>query len=266
MSILAAATLTRRELVRFVREKSRMIGVIASPIVFWGVIGSGLNRSFQHAGLSTDMTYLEYFFPGSVILIVLFAAIFSSISVIEDRKEGFLQSVLVAPVSRWNIVLGKVAGITLLSLAQGIVFLIFAPWVIPGTTAGSFFLSALVLTCISFGLSSLGFFMAWSMDSTQGFHAIMNLLLVPLWMLSGALFPASGASSWVSTIMNWNPLSYGLAAFRMSLYGLNPQYTVGLPSFWTSMIVMILFAVVAAGLAVWRVTVRERGSVFEEGA
>ena len=110
MTILPAATLTRRELVRFIREKSRMIGVIASPIVFWGVIGSGL---------STDMTYLEYFFPGSVILIVLFAAIFSSISVIEDRKEGFLQSVLVAPVSRWSIVLGKVAGITLLSLAHG---------------------------------------------------------------------------------------------------------------------------------------------------
>ena len=264
MNILPVATLIRRELVRFVREKSRMIGVIASPILFWGVIGSGLNRSFQHTGLAIQMTYLEYFFPGSVILIVLFAAIFSSISVIEDRKEGFLQSVLVAPVSRWNIVLGKVLGITILSLGQGIVFLIFAPWVVPNTTPGSFFLSALILALLSFGLSSLGFFIAWLMDSTQGFHAIMNLLLVPLWMLSGALFPASGASGWVNVLMTWNPLSYGLAALRMSLYGLDPHYTAGLPSFGTCMLVTVGFSILAAGCAVWRVQKRERG--FPVGA
>lgn len=264
VTLLPAATLVRRELVRFLRERSRMIGVIASPILFWGVIGSGLNRSFQHTGLATGMNYLEYFFPGSVTLIVLFAAIFSSISVIEDRKEGFLQSVLVAPVTRLNIVLGKVGGITILALVQGLVFLIFAPLILPNVTAGSFFLAALVLGILSFGLSSFGFLIAWTMDSTQGFHAVMNLLLVPLWMLSGALFPASGASGWVASLMAWNPLSYGVAAVRMSLYGLDPHYMTDMPPFGVSVAITVLFALASSGLAVWRVTKRERGSTAGE--
>src|SRR5229473_5426604 len=100
---LAAMTLCRREMVRFYRQRSRMIGVIGSPLVFWFLIGSGLGGSFRHPNAPPDMNYLEYFFPGTIVLIILFTAIFSTISIIEDRKEGFLQSVIVAPVPRASI-------------------------------------------------------------------------------------------------------------------------------------------------------------------
>ncbi len=264
MIILPALTLIRREVLRFVRERSRMVGVVASPILFWLVIGSGLNRSFQQEGSSGDLNYLEYFFPGSVVLIVLFAAIFSSISVIEDRKEGFMQSVLVAPISRISIAMGKVIGITILASLQGTVLALASPLVIPETTVGSLILTIVTLFVMALGLSSLGFTLAWSMSSTQGFHAVMNLLLIPMWMLSGALFPSSGASTWVAVIMKWNPLTYGVAAIRESLYGLRPEHVQGLESFSNSLVILVAFAACTSGAAVWRVSLRERGTTIAE--
>jgi ABC-2 type transport system permease protein len=262
MTLLPVITLIRRELLRFVRERSRMVGVIASPILFWLVIGSGLNRSFQEQGSAVGVNYLEYFFPGSVVLIVLFAAIFSSISVIEDRQEGFMQSVLVAPISRLSIAMGKVIGITLLASLQGAVLLIVAPLVIANTTVGSLLLTVVTLSLLALGLSSLGFAIAWLMSSTQGFHAIMNLLLIPMWMLSGALFPASGATEWVAAIMRWNPLTYGVTAVRESLYSLRPHYTNNLTEYWTSVVVLVAFAGTAAALAAWVVSRREKGAAL----
>lgn len=264
-NILPVIALIRRELLRFVRERSRMVGVVASPILFWIVIGSGLNRSFQLEGSAGEINYLEYFFPGSVVLIVLFAAIFSSISVIEDRKEGFMQSVLVAPISRFSIAAGKVIGITILASVQGTLLVLASPLIIPETTVGSLILTVATLFVIALGLSSLGFALAWSMSSTQGFHAIMNLLLIPMWMLSGALFPASGASTWVATIMQWNPLTYGVAAVRESLYGLRPQHLQGLEGFGTSLLILLLFAAGTSAAAVWRVAHRERGTSIVKG-
>src|ERR1041384_6795264 len=123
--LLPAFTLWWREVVRFYRQRTRVVGVIASPILFWLVIGSGFGRSFR-AG-TTDQHYLDYFYPGALIMIVLFTSIFTMMSVIEDRKEGFLLSVLVAPISRTVIVLGKVLGGTTLAAVQGMIFLAFAP-------------------------------------------------------------------------------------------------------------------------------------------
>jgi len=249
----AIRVLFQRELLRFVRQRSRMIAVIVSPMLFWIVIGSGLNRSFHYPGSSGAMTYLEYFYPGTLVLVVLFASIFSSISIIEDRRDGFLQSVLVAPISRAGIVLGKVAGITVLAALQGAVFLAAAPAVIDSTTAGSMVLTFVLLLVVAFGLSSLGFLIAWSMDSTQGFHAVMNLLLVPMWLLSGALFPVSGSSPWVAEVMRWNPLTYGVAATRRALYGLAPGAGADLPGFGTSFLVLSLFTIIVLTVAIRRV-------------
>src|ERR1700748_3193035 len=126
--ILPAFTLWWRECVRFYRQRSRVVGVLASPLVFWLVIGSGFGTSFR-GGDSAGQHYLDYFYPGALIMIVLFTSIFTMMSVIEDRKEGFLLSVLVAPVPRTSIVLGKVLGGTTLAAVQGLVFLAFAPLV-----------------------------------------------------------------------------------------------------------------------------------------
>lgn len=256
----AAITLARREVLRFIRQRSRMIGVIASPILFWIVIGSGLNNSFQYPGGPVEMSYLEYFYPGTLVLVVLFSAIFSSISIIEDRSQGFLQSVLVAPISRMSIVLGKVLGITILAILQAGIFLLAAPIIVPEVTAGSLVLTLLVLMLVAFGLSTLGFLIAWSMDSTQGFHAIMNLLLVPMWLLSGALFPSSGSSPWVAFIMQWNPLMYGVTACRRALYGLGPHVGPDFPSFGISVAILFLFWLLVLTFAVLRVQKRQRSS------
>src|ERR1700688_4382671 len=127
--LLPAFTLWWREIVRFYRQKSRVVGVLASPLVFWIVIGSGFGTSFRSGGGPGQQHYMDYFYPGALIMIVLFTSIFAMMSVIEDRKEGFLLSVLVAPVPRSAIVLGKVLGGTTLSAIQGLVFLAFAPFV-----------------------------------------------------------------------------------------------------------------------------------------
>ncbi len=243
--LLPAWTLCQRELVRFYRQKSRIIGVIGSPILFWFFIGSGLGNSFRHAGTGSDSTYLEYFFPGTIILVILFTAIFSTMSIIEDRREGFLQSVLVAPVPRVSIALGKILGGTTLALLQAVILLVIAPFIGIQMTPSSFAMTVLALFLVAFALTGLGFIIAWKMDSTQGFHAIMNLFLVPLWLLSGALFPASGAAGWLQRVMTWNPLSYGVEAVRESLYLGAGQRSGELASLPVCLAVTALSAIIA---------------------
>src|SRR6516165_9431432 len=210
-------SLWKREVVRFYRQRSRVVGVIASPILFWLVIGAGFGTSFRSNGAG-GQHYLDYFFPGALIMIVLFTAIFTMMSVIEDRKEGFLLSVLVAPVSRSVIVLGKVLGGATLATLQGLIFLVFAPALAVHFTLASFAMTVLVIFLMAFSLTALGFIIAWPMDSTQAFHAIINLFLIPLWLLSGSLFPLSGASMWIRAVMLINPLTYGTEALRSLLF------------------------------------------------
>lgn len=216
---LAVWSLTVRDVLRFVRQRSRIVGALGSPILFWFVIGSGLGRSFQGSSGGGAGGYLEYFFPGTLALIILFTAIFSEISVIEDRQEGFLQGVLVAPVPRSAIVLGKVMGGAVLALVQACLFLLVAPLANVPMHVSTLGPVVGILALLAVGLTGLGFLIAWSLDSVQGFHAIMNLFLIPMWLLSGALFPAAGASGWIRVLMAINPLTYGVEALRLSLYG-----------------------------------------------
>jgi ABC-2 type transport system permease protein len=239
--ILPAFTLWWREVVRFYRQRTRVVGVIASPVVFWLVIGSGFGNSFNSGG--SDQHYLHYFYPGALIMIVLFTSIFTMMSVIEDRKEGFLLSVLVAPVSRSAIVLGKVLGGTTLATVQGLIFLVFAPLVGVHLSLASFLLVVVTVFLVSFALTALGFAIAWPMDSTQAFHAIINLFLIPLWLLSGALFPLSSASGWLRVLMEANPLTYGVEALRELLYPASGGMLV------ESMATLILFSLFMFGIA-----------------
>ncbi len=240
---LPSFTLWWREVVRFYRQRSRVVGVIASPLLFWLVIGSGFGSSFR-SGNASGQHYLEYFYPGALIMIVLFTSIFTMMSVIEDRKEGFLLSVLVAPVPRSAIVLGKVLGGTTLSTIQGLIFLIFAPLLGIHLDVVQLLLIVLVIFLVSFSLTALGFAIAWPMDSSQAFHAIINLFLIPLWLLSGALFPLSGASGWLKVLMEINPLTYGVEALRDLLYPASTP-VFSLPE---SMATLLLFTLFMFGL------------------
>src|SRR5947209_10888699 len=151
---LPALSLCKRELVRFLRQRHRIIGALATPIVFWLLIGAGMGRSFRFEGLPGGGNYLQYFFPGTVLMILLFTAIFSTISIIEDRREGFLQSVLVAPVSRMSIVLGKVLGGTVLAFGQATIFLLLAPTVHIHLSVIGIILSLLMMAILAFSLTA----------------------------------------------------------------------------------------------------------------
>ena len=250
--VLPAFTLWWREIVRFYRQKTRVVGVLASPLVFWLLIGSGFGTSFRSGGGPGQQHYLDYFYPGTLIMIVLFTSIFTMMSVIEDRKEGFLLSVLVAPVPRSAIVLGKVLGGTTLSAVQGMIFLIFAPFAGVHLDPVQVLLVAVVVFLVSFSLTALGFAIAWPMDSSQAFHGIVNLFLIPLWLLSGALFPLAGASGWIKVIMRLNPLTYGVEALRSLLYP-GAETSFPLPS---AMATLVLFSLVMFGLALLMVNRR----------
>ncbi len=243
-ALVPTLSLWWREIVRFYRQRSRVIGVIASPVLFWVVIGSGFGTSFRGGAGAGNQHYLDYFFPGALIMIVLFTSIFTMMSVIEDRKEGFLLSVLVAPVHRSVIVLGKVLGGTTLSAVQGLVFLAFAPALGVHFSLVQFGLIVAAVFLTSFALTALGFAIAWPMDSTQGFHAVINLFLIPLWLLSGALFPLSGASGWMRLLMRINPLTYGTEALRALLFPASAAFPVS-----TSLMVLIAFSLAMFVLA-----------------
>ena len=244
----AVRALAGRELVRFFRQRSRLIGAVAQPVLFWILFGAGLHGSFTPPDWApAGLSYQRYFFPGVAVMIVLF-----TISVIEDRREGFLQGVLVAPVSRLSIVLGKVLGGAAIAWLQAGLFLALAPTQgMPLSFPGIVWV-LLFLALLSIGLTSLGFLLAWRLDSTQGFHAIMSVFLFPMWLLSGAFFPPA-ESGWLAWIMRLNPLTYGVAGLRRLLY--LPEtlpVTAGLPAWGVCLAVTLAFTVVCVVLAAWQ--------------
>lgn len=241
---LTIYTLWLREVVRFYRQPARVMGALGTPLIFWVFIGSGFGSSFQAVteGGKSSSHYLYYFFPGTVLLILLFTSIFSTFSLIQDRQSGFLQGVLVSPASRLSLMLGLMAGGATLAFVQALLFLIFIPalgFSLSYSAWGSL-LGALALN--SFALTAFGFLMAWKINSVQGFHSIMNLLLMPLWFLSGALFPPSGAPGWIQWAMKANPLHYGLAALREPLY--TNEASAYWPSYAASLLVVLMFGFV----------------------
>lgn len=256
---LAAATLTAREWNRFIRQPNRVFGAIGQPIIFWLLFGVGLGSTFRLAGdNAAGLSYREYFFPGSLVLILLFTAIFSTISIIEDRREGFLQSVLVAPIPRWSMVLGKILGGSLIALVEGLVFLALGLTLNLSVTALSLGAIVVLIAVISLALTSLGFVIAWRMDSTQGFHAVMSVFLMPMWLLSGAFFPPpplEADMSWparaLAIVMQLNPLTYSLAALRRLMYaGIeNAPLPADTPSLTVGWIVTLAFAAIMFAMA-----------------
>lgn len=245
--VLPAATLWWRECVRFYRDRVRAFSSIVTAVLFWVLIGFGLGGSFAPQGMPPGMGSIEYLYPGTIVFVVLLTAIVGTFSLIEDRREGFLQGVLVAPVPRASIVMGKVLGGATIAVVQGALLMVVAPLVgIPYHGTG-IALALLALFLIAFAFTALGFVLAWRMESIQGFHGIVNLILMPMWFLSGALFPMGGAARGLEILMRANPVTYGLAAFRESLYASAAAGPVAPAYAWT---VSVAFAVLAFGLAV----------------
>ena len=265
--VAAAWMLAKREWVRFFRQRNRVSAAILQPLLFWLLFGTGLRGSFEVAG---EQDFLQFFLPGTIGLIVLFTAIFATISVIEDRREGFMQAVLVAPVGRWPVLAGKVLGGSAIAWAQAVVFLALV--YLFGTAAISWTLLPLLvlLAIVAIAMCSLGMIVAWPMDSTQGFHAIMMLGLMPMWLLSGSFFPIpafgedTSVGQWIlGSVMRANPLSYSMVELRRLIY---PQVDYAAAAFapqpaicWT---VTIGFAVGTTLIAWWLMRGSRRADVI----
>lgn len=249
--------LAKREFTRFIRQPHRVIGSLGQPILFWIFLGAGFSGNFTPAGLG-DMTYLEYFFPGVLMMLILFASIFSTITVIEDRDQGFLQGVLVAPVPRLAIVLGKVLGGSSIALFQALLLLLAVPFLDLPLTAGGLALVVMGMVLSSVGYTALGFSIAWPMRSTAGFHAIMMIFLMPLWLLSGALFPMGGAPGWLQVVMTLNPVAHAMTVLRTPFYlGLDAladrDYQIGLT-------VVVIWVILGLWISARRVSRRDVGA------
>lgn len=247
--LATVSVLVRRDLLRFFREKPRLVGALLQPLVFWLVIGMGFAPTFRLAG-AEGLGYLEFFYPGIVLMVVLFAAIFTTMSVIDDRHEGFLQAVLVAPGSRTALVLGKVLGSSAVALAQGALFLLLAPAAGFSLLAIGWPLLIASLTLVAIALTATGFTLAWWLDSSSSYHVVMGMLLIPLWILSGAMFPAARSVPMLAAVMKANPIAYAVDAMRLALYGQAAPAALGLGTAWVDLAVVALFAAVALGAAV----------------
>lgn len=214
-----ARVLVARDLRLFFTQRSRVFGALAQPLLFWLILGTGLAPSFRMPGAENGPGYMEFFFPGVVLMMLLFTSISSTMSVIEDRHQGFLQGVLAAPGSRAAIAIGKSVGGALVGLLHAVLLLLLMP------LAGYPYLDAnwiaviLSLSLASLGLTAVGFVIAWRLDSSQGYHIVMSVVLLPLWVLSGALFPLESTHPVMIWIGRLNPMSYAVKAFRDGLSG-----------------------------------------------
>jgi ABC-2 type transport system permease protein len=248
--LLPVYSLWLRDMRHFVRRRSRVIGSIGQPVVIWALLAAGFAGSVD-ASYTGGADYGAFFFPGVLLLITVFTSMFSTMSVIEDRKSGFMQGVLASPASRGALLWGKMLAGSTLSLIQAAVLFALLPVAGIPVSFEAAGVSALLVAAAGLILTSLGLLIAWHMQSTQGFHAIMNLLLMPMWVLSGALFPVAGASDWLAAIIRLNPMYYVTSLFHAAFFLGSGTTVAGSPDIVTASIVALL-----SGAAVYVATLR----------
>ena len=234
----AILMLCERDLARFVRERAQLYGSLARTVVWLFVLGAGLRGSITVPG---NVSYLAYVFPGMLAMAIIFTSLQSAVGVIFDREFGFLKEILVAPVPRSSIVIGKaLAGATIATI-QGVIIFLFAPFagVHPGALALLASVGVMLLTGL--GLTAVGLLFAARMTSFEGFGTINNFIVLPLYFTSGAQFPLDRAPQWMQTLARFNPLVYAVDLLRGLLVGLwsfDPRL---------DLLVLVGFAIVALG-------------------
>ncbi len=251
--IYPVGILAHREIIQFFRDRARVFGSVVQVVGIWLIMGFGFQSSFTVPGTPVqDMGYIDYLFPGMLMLVVLFSAIFGSMSLVEDRQTGFLHAALIAPLPRSVLSLGTMAGGTLLAFAQAALLLLALPLTDLSPSLTELLATMGILLVVSFTFTAVGSIFAWRVKTTRGFHAVMNVLLMPLWVLSGALFPASGAHPVVRILININPVSYAVNALRTALHpGSIPH--VGMATFGPSLAItvgtaLVIFLIATIGM------------------
>jgi ABC-2 type transport system permease protein len=252
-----------RDLLRWWRDRPRIIVSLAQPLLFLIVFGVGLGSSLGGgfgAGTAGSVDYAQFVFPGVVGMAVLFSAIFGAMSIVWDREFGFLKEILVAPIDRSAVAIGKALGGATQALFQGLILLVLAPFLGVELTVGSVLLLIPFIFVLAFALSAMGVALASRMKSMQGFQVVMNFLVMPMFFLSGSLFPLSGLPDWMSVVTRLDPVTYGMDPIRRILLGASLPVgagdQLGLTVFgWTlpigiEAIVLLAFGAAMLGLAV----------------
>jgi ABC-2 type transport system permease protein len=214
-----------RDLLRFMQERARLIASFAMPLLFLVIFGAGFNRVI--GAMAPGVDFIQFMYPGIMAMSILMSSLMSGLSIVWDREFGFLKEVLVAPLSRTGIVLGKASGTAVIALGQGFVILVLAP--IVGVKLNAMMVVKLIplLILVSLSLSSLGILMASRMRSQQGFQMLMQIIIMPLVFLSGVFFPVNNVPTWLEVISKINPLTYGIDAIRQVFLSVNLAPAVG---------------------------------------
>jgi len=244
-SYKAVYVIVLREFTRFFRQKGRLVVTIARPLLWLVIVGSGFSRIISLPG---DLDYRQFILPGIVGMTILFSSVFSTITVVWDREFGFLREMLVAPISRFTIVVGKLLGGTALSLFQGAVLIAFAPLFGLSVSAVQYVWMFFLMALVALSITALGLFIASFLKSLEGFNVIMNFVVLPMFFLSGALYPVNTLPAALRHLTLLNPLSYGVDSFKHILLrtggGMAGEF-----SFTLDIVALCLFSMVMITLA-----------------
>ncbi len=215
----SAAALTSREMLRLSRQPTRLLTALALPLIVWVLAGAGLADSFSdpRGDANSSISYAAAILPGIITAVIVFGTIVASMSLIQDRQAGFLQAVLVSPCPSWAIVAGKIAGGGAVTAIQAGVLVFAAPLVGLKPSAGGYAMAFVSIGLTTSAVIALGLALAWWINSTAGFHGVMNGVLMPMWLLSGAMFPVDGATPWLATVVKLNPLHWSTQTLGASL-------------------------------------------------
>ncbi len=247
-------TIWYRDVLRFSRDRSRIIGSLAQPLLFLFIFGAGLSPTMT--GLAQgQLDFQSFLFPGIIAMAVLFTAVFSAVSIVWDRQFGFLKEVLVAPISRIVVALGKVAGGSTVAMFQGAIILLLAPLIGVHLSLDQIVVLLALMLLTAATMTSLGVLMASRMRSMEGFHLIMNFTLMPMFFLSGAFFPVQGVPLWLEWLARVDPMTYGVDPIRqVALRGSVPDFVlemVRLHPIATDVVLLALFWLAFLVPAVW---------------
>ena len=206
-------TIWLREAKTFWREKARIVAMIGQPLLYLLILGNGITAGMR-LNRAGAVGYIQFLYPGVIAMSILFTSIFSALSIIWDREFGFLKEVLVAPVPRWAVAMGKAFGGATVAMVQAIIMVAMAPLV--GISLSIVIIAKLLVLAflMSFAVTSLGIVIASRMASMQSFQMVMNFLIMPIYFLSGAMFPMTSAPTWLKSLMALDPLTYGVDAIR----------------------------------------------------
>ncbi len=213
-----------RDITRYRRDRFRLISSVAQPALYLFVFGTGLSKGLairggSESGLGPVDNYVVFIYPGILGMSLLFTSIFSAMSIIWDREFGFLKEVMVAPISRTSVAVGKALGGSTVAVIQGLFILLFAPLIGVSYTFQTLIIIIPLMFLISFSLTSLGIVIAARMESMEGFQMVMNFLVMPLFILSGAMFPIERLPEWLKVLTVLDPLTYGVDALRGLMLG-----------------------------------------------